>query len=152
MFSEINYDKINTMSWIILALSTAIFYGVYNFFIKVSSGHINQIAGAVILQLVAMLVGGVILLFIKFTNVSIEISNKGILYAVLAGVFVGLAEITSFFVFSKGITLSIGLPIIIGGSVVFGSLLGILFLKEVLTPIHLLAILLIIVGIVLLVK
>ncbi|HEY4513162.1 MAG TPA: EamA family transporter [Candidatus Paceibacterota bacterium] len=140
------------MSWIILALSTAIFYGVYNFFIKVSSGHINQIAGAVILQLVAMLVGGVILLFIKFTNVSIEISNKGILYAVLAGVFVGLAEITSFFVFSKGITLSIGLPIIIGGSVVFGSLLGILFLKEVLTPIHLLAILLIIVGIVLLVK
>jgi len=135
-----------------LALSTAIFYGVYNFFIKVSSGHINQIAGAVILQLVAMLVGGVILLFIKFTNVSIEISNKGILYAVLAGVFVGLAEITSFFVFSKGITLSIGLPIIIGGSVVFGSLLGILFLKEVLTPIHLLAILLIIVGIVLLVK
>lgn len=135
-----------------MALSTAIFYGVYNFFIKVSSGHINQIAGAVILQLVAMLVGGVILLFIKFTNVSIEISNKGILYAVLAGVFVGLAEITSFFVFSKGITLSIGLPIIIGGSVVFGSLLGILFLKEVLTPIHLLAILLIIVGIVLLVK
>ena len=70
----------------------------------------------------------------------------------MAGVFIGLAEITSFFVFSKGISVSTGVPIIIGGSVVFASLLGILFLKETLTPIHLLAMLLIIVGIVLLVK
>jgi|SRR3989344_2536352 len=140
------------MSWVLLALVTAIFFGAYNFFIKVSSGHINQIAGAFILQAVATLVGGAILLFLKFTNSPIEISDKGILYAVLAGLFIGLAEITSFFVFSKGINLSIGLPIIIGGGLVFGSLLGILFLKEVLTPIHLLAMILVIIGIVLLVK
>ena|SRR3989344_6868322 len=140
------------MSWILLALLTALFYGAYNFFIKVSSGHINQIAGAVILQLVAMLIGAGVLFFLKITNSAIEISNKGIFYAVLAGVFVGLAEIMTFFVFSKGVSVSMGLPVIIGGSVVFGSLLGILFLKETLTPIHLLAILLIIIGIVLLVK
>ena len=140
------------MGWILLALLTALFYGAYNFFIKVSSGHINQIAGAVILQLVAMLIGAGVLFFLKITNSAIEISNKGIFYAVLAGVFVGLAEIMTFFVFSKGVSVSMGLPVIIGGSVVFGSLLGILFLKETLTPIHLLAILLIIIGIVLLVK
>ena len=140
------------MSWILLTFITAVFFGVYSFFIKVSSGHINQIAGALILQAVAALVGGISLLFLKFTNSPIEISNKGVFYAILAGLFIGLAEIATFFVFSKGVTLSLGLPIIVAGSVVFGSLLGILFLKEVLTPIHLLAMLLVIIGIALLVK
>ncbi len=46
------------MSWIVLAILTAFFYGVYNFFIKVASGSIHQIVGAVILQVVAALVGG----------------------------------------------------------------------------------------------
>lgn len=46
------------MNWILLALATAFFYGTYNVFIKISSGHINQIVGAVILQIVAALVGG----------------------------------------------------------------------------------------------
>ena len=105
-------------------------------FIKVSSGHINQIAGALILQAVAALVGGISLLFLKFTNSPIEISNKGVFYAILAGLFIGLAEIATFLC-SQRVTLSLGLPIIVAGSVVFGSLLGILFLKEVLTPIHL---------------
>ncbi|MEK7128079.1 MAG: EamA family transporter [Patescibacteria group bacterium] len=140
------------MSWILLTFITAVFFGVYSFFIKVSSGHINQIAGALILQAVAALVGGISLLFLKFTNSPIEISNKGVFYAILAGLFIGLAEIATFFVFSKGVTLSLGLPIIVAGSVVFGSLLGILFLKEVLTPIHLLAMLLVVIGIALLVK
>jgi len=66
------------MSWILLALITAVFFGAYNFFIKVSSGHINQIAGAVVLQIVATLVGAGVLFFLKITNSSIEISNKGI--------------------------------------------------------------------------
>jgi len=46
------------MNWIFLALVTAVFYGAYNVFIKISSGHINQIVGAVILQIVAALLGG----------------------------------------------------------------------------------------------
>ena len=47
---------------------TASFYGAYNFFIKIASGHINQIVGAVILQIVAALLGGIILLIIKITD------------------------------------------------------------------------------------
>ena len=129
---------------------TAVFYGAYNVFIKVSSGHINQIVGAVILQIVAALLGGIILLIMKMKNSPLEISQKGVLFAVLAGVFVGLAEITSFFVFSKGVSASVGIPIIIGGSILVGAVLGLIFLKETLNPIHILAILLIVGGIVLL--
>ncbi|MBU1164368.1 EamA family transporter [Patescibacteria group bacterium] len=140
------------MNWILLAVLTAAFYGMYNFFIKVSSGDINQIAGAVILQVVAALVGGVILVFLMITNTTIEITAKGVKYAVLAGIFVGLAEITSFYVFSKGISASTGIPIIIGGSVVVGAFLGLTFLRETLTPIQYVAIAMIVIGVIFLAR
>lgn len=138
------------LNWISLAVMTAVFYGVYNFFIKVSSGHINQIVGAVILQIVAALLGGVILLIMKMTNSPLEISPKGVWFAILAGIFVGLAEITSFFVFSKGVYASIGIPIVIGGSVLVGAVLGLIFLKETINPANILGILFIVGGIILL--
>lgn len=137
------------MDWIILIIATAIFYGAYNFFIKVSSGHINQIVGAVILQVVAALLGGAVLLTMKTINKPLDLgaSQKGILFAVLAGISVGLAEIASFYVFSKGAPASIGIPIIVGGSVIVGTIFGLIFLKENLALIHYLAIVLIIIGI-----
>lgn len=138
------------MHWIFLALMTAFFYGAYNIFIKISSGYINQIVGAVILQVVAALLGAMILLVMKINNVPLEISQKGIIFAVLAGVFVGLAEITSFYVFSKGISASAGIPVIIGGSILIGALLGIIFLKETMNLIHYLGITFIIIGVVIL--
>ena len=140
------------MNWISLAILTAFFYGAYNVFIKVSSGHINQIVGAVILQVVAALVGGLILVFLKITNSPLEITHKGVMYAMLAGLFVGLAEITSFYVFSQKVPASTGIPVIIGGTVVVGVILGMTFLKETLNPIHYIAIAMIIVGVVLLTK
>ncbi|MFH1253073.1 MAG: EamA family transporter [Candidatus Uhrbacteria bacterium] len=139
---------LQNMNWIFLALITAVFYGVYNVFIKISSGHINQIVGAVVLQITAALVGGVILVILKITNSPLEISPKGVWFAVAAGIFVGLAEITSFFVFSKGVPASVGIPIIIGGSVLVGAILGLSVLKETLNPIHYLAIVLIVVGVI----
>ena len=140
------------MNWIFLVLLTALFYGIYNFFIKISSGHINQIVGAVILQVVAAALGLLILLYLKLTGAPLEVSSKGIQFAILAGVFVGLAEIASFYAFSKGVTASTGIPIMIGGSVVVGALLGIVFLKESLTVVQYFAIAMVVVGIVLFIK
>lgn len=138
------------MNWIALALLTAFFYGTYNFFIKVSSGHINQIVGAVILQIVAALLGGVALLFLKISNTPLLVSQKGVIYAAIAGVFVGLAEITSFYVFSKGVSASSGIPVIIGGSIIVGTALGLLFLKESYSWIQFVAVAFIITGVIIL--
>ncbi|HEX2998628.1 MAG TPA: hypothetical protein VHR86_00035, partial [Armatimonadota bacterium] len=63
-----------------------------------------------------------------------------------AGVFVGLAEILAFTVFAKGVPASTGIPIIIGGTVVAGVLLGLVFLGETLRPVDWLAVLLIVAG------
>ena len=135
------------MPWIILVILTALFFGLYNFFIKVSAGQIQQILGAVILQAVALLLGGVALLFLKWKGVPVSFSPKGIFYAVLAGVFVGLAEITSFYVFSKGINASVGIPVIVGGTVLVGAVLGIVFLKESVSWIQLAGIACILAGV-----
>ncbi len=136
------------MTWILLAVITAISYGVYNVFIKISSGSINQVVGAVILQVVAAIFGGVILLFMKFNGAEFNISQKGVLFAVLAGITVGLAEILSFYVFSKGAPVSIGTAIIVGGSVVVAAAVG-FFMKESFTFFNMLGLLAIVCGIVL---
>lgn len=135
------------MNWIVLIIFAAIFYGLYNFFIKLSSGNINQIVGAVILQIVAAILGSLVLFYLRIINAPLTFSSKGIFFAVLAGIFVGLAEITSFFVFSKGIPASIGIPITIGGSVIVGSILGLVFLKESLNLLQFVAIAMIVTGI-----
>jgi transporter family protein len=135
------------MPWLIIVILTAVFFGLYNFFIKLSAGHIHQILGAVLLQAVALLLGSIALLYLKWRGIPFDASSKGVLFAVLAGVFVGLAEITSFYVFSKGINASVGIPIIVGGTVLVGTLLGIVFLKESLSLLQYVGIALILAGV-----
>ena len=139
------------MNWIYIALLTVFSFGFYNFFIKLASGNIGHMLGAFILQAVATVLGGGILLYMKITSgESLQYDSKGILYSCLAGVFVGLAEIFSFVVFSKGVAASVATPFIVGGSIVVTALLGIIFLKEDIKLIQIGGMLLIIVGVVLL--
>lgn len=137
------------MHWLIPLVLAALFLGLYNFFIKLSAGHIHQIAGAVILQVVAFLVGGVVLAWLKLRGTPLEVSSRGVAFAVLAGVAVGLAEISAFYGFSKGVSASVGIPIMVGGTVLVGVLLGLVVLREQLTLWQGLGVLLILVGIVL---
>lgn len=135
------------MHWIFLALLTASFYALYNVFIKIASGHINGMVGAVILQIVAVLLGSVLLLGRWWKGDTLQVTTEGIKWAVLAGVFVGLAEIASFFVFAKGVPASTGIAVIIGGSVAFGGIIGYFFLKEQMNFGHLAGIALVVAGI-----
>jgi transporter family protein len=118
------------MNWIVLASIVALSYGAYNFFIKLSSSHINQIAGAVILQSVALIAGLGGLVYLKVNNHPVKVTHAGIRYAVYAGCFVGFAEVLSFYFFSSGATASRGVPVIIGGSVIVCTLLGLIVLQE----------------------
>jgi transporter family protein len=138
------------MDPVLLIVLTAVCYGLYNFCIKVASGSIHEIAGALLLQVVSALLGGAALLYLRWQGTPMAVSGRGVLYAVAAGVFVGLAEILSFAVFARGVPASVGIPAIIGGGIVVGAALGLLALHETLAPLQALAILLILAGIVLL--
>jgi len=137
------------MNKIILALTSALAYALYNASMKEASGHINHFVGAAILQLTAVLVGIFSILYTK-PELNLDIQNKGLLYSIAAGIFVGLAEITMFIVFSKGLSISAGTAIITGGTVVFGTIIGVSFFKEVLSVQQFIGILSITLGIFLL--
>ncbi|MDO8624641.1 MAG: EamA family transporter [Candidatus Diapherotrites archaeon] len=134
------------MWWYLLAVLTAVFYGLYLTSIKISSDSINQVVGAVILQVTAAAIGGFVLLVLKMSNVPLVVTPKGVAFAVYAGLFVGLAETTTFFVFSKGIPVSVGTPIIIGGSIVVASVIGIYFFHETFRSIDYLALAFVVTG------
>ena len=112
------------MNKIIVALSSALAYALYNASMKEASGHINHFVGAAILQITAVLVGVLSIIFTK-PEINLDFQSKGVIYSVAAGVFVGLAEITMFVVFSKGLSISSGTAIVTGGTVVFLSLIHI---------------------------
>jgi len=118
------------MPWLLFALLTALSYGAYNFCIKLSSSHIHQVLGAVILQGVALVAGVSCLLYLRASNAQIAVTREGVLYAVLAGLFVGLAEILSFYFLSLGVSASRGIAIALGGSVIISAILGRVILHE----------------------
>jgi len=95
------------MNRIILAVISALAYALYNASMKGASGHINHFVGAAILQLTAVLVGILSILYSK-PELNFDIQSKGLIYSMLAGIFVGIAEITMFVVFSKGLSVSSG--------------------------------------------
>ncbi|TGE26084.1 hypothetical protein E5K00_03695 [Hymenobacter aquaticus] len=140
------------MPWLVLALLTALCLALYNFFIKLAADHIPAAVGAVVLQLVAAALGAVWLLRLKLQGQPLPITNKGLLLAALAGLGVGLAEILTFVVFSRGVSSSVGTPVIVGGSVLLTAGLGLVVLREALTWPQALGLVSIVVGIVLLAR
>jgi transporter family protein len=92
--------------------------------------------GGVILQLVAAILGLGLLTgtTIQYGREELEWDLAGIQWSICAGIAVGLAEMLSFFVSSRGVQAVQSIPVIIGGSVMFGTILGLLLLKENLTP------------------
>lgn len=121
--------------WIGPALACALAYALYNIFIKKGSASINPILGGVILQFVAALLGCILLGGIIYFNSGLDEGGlkkeevlfwdwSGIRFAIFAGVAVGAAEMISFCVSGMGVQAMQSIPVIIGGSVLFGTVLG----------------------------
>ncbi|KAL3916730.1 MAG: hypothetical protein SGILL_005043, partial [Bacillariaceae sp.] len=121
------------IKWIFPALLCALSYALYNIFIKKGSYSIHPILGGVILQFVAALLGTLLLLFLLARGKSSEIfyDKWGLIWSVGAGLWVGTAEMLSFTVSGMGVPATQSIPIIIGGSVLFGAILGFCLLGEV---------------------
>ena len=116
--------------WIGPALVCALCYALYNIFIKKGSASINPILGGVILQFVAAIFGSLLLSVILLDGTHPAYDRSGVVWACWAGVFVGAAELLSFCVSGMGVQATQSIPIIIGGSVMFGAVLGIIMLGE----------------------
>jgi len=137
--------------WIFPALGCAFAYATYNICIKKGSDGMNPILGGVILQFVAALFGAVLLSTIVLKSDggfgTLEYTSDGVFWSVFAGLSVGLAEMISFFVMGIGVPAVQAIPIVIGGSVFFGGILGYFALHETMSTQGIVGTLLLILGI-----
>lgn len=133
--------------WLPLAVAVAGAFAAYNLLMKAASSRIDQVPGAVVLQLVAAAAGAVALAALWASGQPIRATWSGAGYAAAAGLAVGLAEIGTFLVFARGAPVSLASPVIMGGSVLLGAGLGVAVLREALTPAQGLGVALIAAGI-----
>lgn len=139
------------MNWQLTAIATIAVFSFYNFLQKLVSSRINAVlalpfvAGGVFL---ASLLG---LLFSRLLSQNNSLfTRQGATYAFLAGALWGVGQIFFLLMFSKGAPLSVGLPLVVGGLSVIGSILGIIILKEPVSFLKFFSIGLIVFGLVLL--
>jgi transporter family protein len=130
-----------------LLIVAAVMFGLYNVFIKLSADHISAVLGAVVLQFVAAFVGLGLLLYLQASGGALQVSGRGLGLATLAGIAIGLVEILTFVIYGRGIPVAVGNPLIIGGSLLVTTGIGVLLLRELLSPLQLLAILAIASGV-----
>ena len=121
------------MNWISTALATVVFYSIFDLFVKLASGKINDNLGAAIMNITSFVVAIAWFMIRARAGDPSNVTRLGLIYSIVAGVMVGLASIFFIRMFSLGVNLSIGVPLVRVGMVVLGSVLGVLILKEGLT-------------------
>ena len=113
---------------LIFAILGAITFGVWTIFHKLAAPHINQIFGAIIVSFTAVLVCLAVLLP-RLRAVELVTNRRGIIFTCLAG---GAAFLIDFFAlkaYAGGLPISVGGPVIIGGSIAVAIVIG-FFLGE----------------------
>jgi len=140
------------MDWLISAILAIVFLSAYNFAFKSSSSEISNFYGVPFVAGGALLTGLAAVALIKFFRVGSLYTNKGALLASAAGIIYGIGLLFCFVVYAKNTPLSIGMPVLIGGTMLVGSVLGIIFLKEPITLLKLLGISAILIGVILLAR
>ena len=129
---------------IIFAILTAISFGMWTVFHKLASPYINQLFGAILVSFTAVIFGGIVFLF-NMKGIQLFSNPKGIFFIILAGVAAFFIDFLALQAYSKGLSLTIGGPIIIGGSMAVAVAIGFL-LGEPITIMKVLGIALIVIG------
>jgi len=119
--------------WLIYALLTIISYSLFDLFLKKTSGKIDDYIATLLINTIAVVPPLLFFLFLKMSGKNMSVSREGVLFAIVSGLFVGLASIAFIKMFSSGGNLSIGSPIVRIGMVVLAAVFGVLILKETLS-------------------
>ena len=129
--------------WTGILLLTAItaLYAGYNLLVKVSSNHVPESAtttvlATICLQLVALAASGTFALVLLARGGHVlKLSTTAYVWAAVAGLCIGLAEIGYFYLFrgvggTGPVAANVAVPVIVTGTVVLTMLLSFFALKE----------------------
>ena len=125
---------------LLLLVIVTVSYAGYNLFIKLSSSqninNTNSIAATLSLQVFALVVTSIfsVYLFSKGERIFV-LPSKSYLFAILAGISIGLAEIGYFYLFNASNTdgalnANTAIPIILGGTILVTMIFSFYILKE----------------------
>lgn len=103
--------------------------GFADFATKQTSGRISPALGTLIYAAAAMLPALVWTIWTR-AQAPLLVTREGSMWAVLTGLAFGVFAGILFFLFSHGVNLSVGTPVIRLGGIAFAAFLGILVLHE----------------------
>ena len=128
------------MRTLLLLVLITVFYASYNLLVKVSSNHAGQDASSPILatlslQVAALSVSLAYLLYLTRQGSNLMLPGKAYLWAMAAGLCIGLAEILYFYLFrgidgEKALNASSAIPFIVGGTIVITVVISVFVFGE----------------------
>ena len=144
---------------LVLLLGVTLLYAGYNLLVKVSSGHIpaaatSPILATITLQVAALTVSVVFALGLVLRGGHVlAVSPPAVVWAVAAGLCIGMAEIGYFYLFrgvgeSAPMAANVAVPIIVSGAIVLTLVVSWFVFREPFTWIRLAGAALVVVGVV----
>ncbi len=119
------------MPGLIFAIIAALAFGLWTVFHQQASSSINSLFGAILVSFTAVIIGALFLIP-RISTTTLFSDPKGIVFAVLAGACAFALDLFVLKAYGSGLPISIGGPIIIGGSVAVAAVIG-FFLGESIT-------------------
>ena len=130
------------MKTIIILILVTICYAGYNLLIKVSMSHVESatippIIATICLQATALFVSVIYLLSLSRQLSSLVLPSRAYLWAVGAGLCIGIAEILYFYLFrgfenETRITASSAIPFVVGGTIIIAAVTSCFVFRDVL--------------------
>lgn len=134
------------MTVIILLIVAIICYTLFDLFVAKAGGKLNDNLAATIFNGIGAILPLAIYIIAKSKN-NLPTTKTGILYSLLAGLFIAIFSIILVNIFARAENVSFVLPTIYGGTVVLGALAGIFIFKESISLVGTVGLLLTAIGI-----
>ena len=113
------------MSPIIFAVLAAVAFGFWTVFHKFASAYVDQVFGAIFISFVAVC-AGLLVLLPRLKETQLITDTKGLYFLVGAGLCAFALDFFVLQAYSRGLSISIGGPIVIGGSIAIAAVAGFL--------------------------
>ena len=140
------------MNWLVYAILAAVSFGFYNFFTKVSADKFSPAVANLFIAGFSFTVAVVSIMYIKISGQSLIFSKSYIILPIVAGIFAGVAELFYLSMYTKNAPITIGNPLVVGGTIVIAVILGMIILKEPINATKIAGIVLVLTGLVFLMR
>ncbi|EKD66401.1 MAG: hypothetical protein ACD_49C00044G0003 [uncultured bacterium (gcode 4)] len=140
------------MNWLAYAILAASSFGFYNFFTKISADKFSPALANIFIAGTSLLVAIISTIYLKMSGQSLIFTKGSLILPIMAGLFTGVAEIFYLSMYSKNAPITVGNPLVVGGTIVIAVILGIIILKEPMNTARIAGIIFVITGLVLLTR